>query len=112
LHNLSLKETFYDLVIFIRPGRNGQLKFLTDKGDKSTWPEVIPHAPLWFGEQQLPADQLPIEPSGSQVLYRVPQLPPDGRITLVAYYQGQGEPVLQAKTDPQKRATIRLVPAS
>jgi lanthanide-dependent methanol dehydrogenase len=112
LHNLSLKETFYDLVFFIRPERGSKLNFSTDKGDRSLCPEVIPHAPLWFGEQHLDPEQLPIEISGPQVLYRVPQLPPDGQISLIAYYQGEGEPALQAQLDSKRHSSMRLVRAS
>lgn len=109
LHNLSLATTYYNRRFLLRKHQMSSLIFLTDMTDSRLSPDVVPDGTVWFGEE---GQQRAIEPSSGRILYRIPQLPPDGRVTLTAYYRGTGQPLLQVHLDSESRETMRLVSAS
>lgn len=97
IHNISLNTSFKNVEFFLRRASNSDVTFFENDKSKA---EVIPTPPVWaasdFGPDKLPKPLANVDPRG--VAFTVPSLPPNGRVNLVAYFQGTGEPVLQVRS--------------
>ncbi len=110
LHNLSSNDTYYNTTFILSRRTGSATRFLTNLEDKQHTPDVVAEEPAWFGETS--TTKRSIDPSDDHIDFIVPQIPPDGRIRIIAFFTGDGVPLFRAKLNADDKSTMRLVPPS